>query len=145
MVHDLVKGGEPTKAFDEWLIVLGALDDPLKGSKMAETYWQKSTQAAEDFNDPGLFTAFIGFEWTSAPNGNNLHRNVIFRDGKEKADTIVPMSAYDSSDPEDLWTWMETYEASTGGKLLAIPHNGNHFQWHLFDDVTLRSKEPISA
>ena len=145
MVHDLVKKGDPAGAFDEWLIVLGALEDPLKGSDMASTYWQKATAAAEEFNEPGLFTAFIGFEWTAAPNGNNLHRNVIFRDGKDKADTIVPMSAYDSSNPEDLWTWMEKYEATTGGQLLAIPHNGNLSNGLMFDDITLESKKPISA
>ena len=61
-----------------------------------------STAAAEKYNEPGKFTAFIGFEWTSTPDGNNLHRNVIFRDGKAKADQIIPFSQYDSEDPEDL-------------------------------------------
>jgi hypothetical protein len=77
--------------------------DPMAGTGLAETYWQKVTEAAEQHNDPGAFTALIGFEWTTAPDGNNLHRNVIFRDGKELADQIVPLSAFDATDPEKLW------------------------------------------
>jgi hypothetical protein len=92
-----------------------------------------------------VFTAFIGYEWTSGPNGNNLHRNVIFRDGKELADQVVPFSTYDSDDPEALWKWMAQYEQKTGGKLLAIPHNGNLSNGLMFDDVTLTKKEPLTA
>ena len=105
--------------------------------------WQRETEAAEKYNTPGLFTAFIGFEWTSMPNGNNLHRNVIFRDGKDKADKIIPFSQYDSFDSEDLWKWMADYERNTGGKLLAIPHNGNLSSGLMFDDVTFSSKKPL--
>ncbi len=67
----------------------------------------------------------IGFEWTSTPQGNNLHRNVIFRDGGALASRVLPLSAYDSFDPEKLWEWMQSYEEKTGGRLLAIPHNGD--------------------
>ena len=105
--------------------------------------WERLTAAAEKYNDPGQFTALIGFEWTSMPDGNNLHRNVIFRDGKDKADQIIPFSQYDSVDPEDLWKWMATYEQRTGGKVLAIPHNGNLSLGLMFDDVTLTTKKPI--
>jgi hypothetical protein len=76
------------------------------------------------------------------PNGNNLHRNVIFRDGKDKADTIVPFSQYDSFDSEDLWKWMADYEKKTGGKLLALAHNGNLSLGLMFDDMTF-SKRPL--
>ena len=92
---------------------------------------------------PGQFTALIGYEWSASPDGNNLHRNVIFRDGKAKADQIIPFSQYDSVDPEDLWNWMASYEQRTGGKVLAIPHNGNLSLGLMFDDVTLTTKEPI--
>ncbi|WP_223793888.1 DUF3604 domain-containing protein [Marinobacter sp. F4216] len=118
--------------------------DPMKGSGLDETMWKRITKAAERHNEPGSFTAFIGYEWTSGPNGNNLHRNVIFRDGKELADQIVPFSTYDSDDPEDLWQWMADYEEKTGGRLLAIPHNGNLSNGLMFDDVTL-SGEPLTA
>jgi hypothetical protein len=106
--------------------------------------WQRITEAAERHNTPGAFTAFIGYEWTSGPGGNNLHRNVIFRDGKDLADQVVPFSAYDSEDPEDLWDWMERYETETGGQVLAIPHNGNLSNGLMFDDVTMAG-EPLSA
>ena len=76
--------------------------------------WSKITEAAERHNTPGFFTALIGFEWTSNPNRNNLHRNVIFRGGKEGADKIIPFSNFDSFDPEDLWDWMEKAEETTG-------------------------------
>ena len=78
------------------------------------------------------------------PDGNNLHRNVIFRDGKAKADQIIPFSQYDSTDPEDLWTWMADYEKRRHGtRLLAIPHDGNLSLGLMFDDVTLTTKKPI--
>jgi hypothetical protein len=117
--------------------------DPLAGTGFNETMWQRMTEAAERHNNPGAFTALIGYEWTAGPKGNNLHRNVIFRDGKKKADQVVPFSSYDSEDPEELWNWMERYESKTGGRLLAIPHNGNLSNGTMFDDVTLTSKKPI--
>lgn len=118
--------------------------DPMTGSGLDETMWQRVTEAAERHNQPGTFTAFIGYEWTSGPDGNNLHRNVVFRDGKSLADRVVPFSTYDSADPEDLWQWMADYEEQTGGRLLAIPHNGNLSNGLMFDDATL-SGEPLSA
>ncbi|MDE2368809.1 MAG: DUF3604 domain-containing protein [Burkholderiales bacterium] len=88
--------------------------------------WQRETAIIEKFNDPGRFTAFIAYEWTSnSGGGNNLHRNVIYRDGKALADQVRPMTTFDSENPEDLWKWMAAWEAKTGGRLLAIPHNGN--------------------
>lgn len=118
--------------------------DPMAGTSFGETMWKRITKAADDHNDPGAFSALIGFEWTSGPDGNNLHRNVIFRDGSDLADQVVPMSAYDSDDPEMLWKWMSDYETKTGGKLLAIPHNGNLSNGLMFDDVTLSGK-PLDA
>ena len=119
--------------------------DPLAGSALARTMWERMTEAAEQHNEPGAFTALIGYEWTSGPNGNNLHRNVIFRDGKPEADQFDPFSAYDSDDPEDLWDWMEQYEVETGGQVLAIPHNGNLSNGLMFDDVTLTDRRALDA
>lgn len=134
------------QAYIQWFGAVNKPDgsDPMAGTKFGETMWKRITQAAEDHNDPGAFTALIGFEWTSGPDGNNLHRNVIFRDGKQLADKITPISAYDTADPEMLWKWMADYEQRTGGNLLAIPHNGNLSNGLMFDDVTLSGK-PLDA
>jgi len=142
-LHDKVKAGKPMEAFDMFVEQIFKGEDPLVGSELPRTYWHLETAAAEKYNEPGLFTALIGYEWSSAPGGANLHRNVIFRDGKDKADTIIPFSSYDSVDPEDLWKFMDTYEKNTGGKMLAIAHNGNLSDGLMFDDVTLTTKEPL--
>jgi hypothetical protein len=130
-----------TTAYTMWMSRVNALQDPLADRKdMQASMWQELTATAERHNAPGLFTALIGFEWTLTPNGNNLHRNVMFRDGKEKADQIAPLSAYDTQDPERLWDWMEAYEQKTGGRVMAIPHNGNLSNGLMFDDVTLTGR-----
>ena len=98
------------------------------GGKTYATIWERVVDAAERFNDPGTFTAFIGFEWTSLDKGNNLHRNVIFREGAEKAGQVVPYTTQapvGSTDPLELYRYLESYEAKTGGNALAIAHNGN--------------------
>ena len=87
--------------------------------------WEMNNTVAERYNDPGTFTSLIGYEWTSQPGGGNLHRVVIFRDDKSLTDKILPFSAFDSEDAEDLWAFMAAYEKQTGGRVLAIPHNGN--------------------
>jgi hypothetical protein len=115
-------------------------DHPLAGTPFGQTMWERVTEAAERHNQPGAFTAFIGFEWTSQPNGTNMHRNVIYRDGKDLADQVVPIGSYDSDDPEELWAWMQDYEDKTGGKLLAILHGGNLCNGLMFDDTTLSGK-----
>ena len=142
-LHDKVKAGKPMEAFDMFVAQIFKGEDMLEGSDLPRTYWSLETAAAEKYNEPGLFTALIGYEWSSAPGGANLHRNLIFRDGKDKADTIIPFSSYDSVDPEDLWDFMEAYEKNTGGKVLAIAHNGNLSDGLMFDDVTLTTKEPL--
>ncbi|OMP32336.1 DUF3604 domain-containing protein [Mangrovimonas sp. DI 80] len=94
--------------------------------EFAKSIWLKNIDIVEKFNDPGKFTAFIAYEWTSNfGGGNNLHRNVIYRDGGDIARQMSPMTTFDSENPEDLWKWMANFEAKTGGSLLAIPHNGN--------------------
>lgn len=98
------------------------------GNPAYKRVWDDIMAAAEEFNDPGVFTTFIAFEWTSLVSGNNLHRNVIFRDGPERAGQVVPYTTtppLGSPNPRDLWAWMENYEAQTGGDVTAIPHNGN--------------------
>ena len=90
-----------------------------------QTVWDDYIEIAEQFNEPGRFTTIIGYEWTSTENGNNLHRNVLYRDGAERARRMVPYTTAESFNPEDLWKWMARYEESTGGQVLALAHNGN--------------------
>ncbi|NIM71082.1 MAG: DUF3604 domain-containing protein [Xanthomonadales bacterium] len=96
---------------------------------MYRSAWDKTIAAAERYNEPGRFTAFIGYEWTSqVPPGQNLHRVVIYKDGADKASQTVPATTYPpqgSTDPEYLWSMLQAYEDKTGGDLLAIAHNGN--------------------
>ncbi len=98
------------------------------GNPAYRATWETIVQAAEDYNDPGVFTALIGFEWTSLVKGNNLHRVVLMRDDGDKATMIEPYTTtppLGSPNPRDLWKWMENWEEKTGGQMLAIPHNGN--------------------
>lgn len=126
--HEMMVSGQGVAAASEMIAAQSNNRVPpaLKDPKLAMTVWQKNTAIMEKYNEPGRFTAFIGYEWTSnAGGGDNLHRNVIYRDGKDKADKVIPMTTFDSENPEDLWTWMAKWEESNGGSLLAIPHNGN--------------------
>ncbi len=93
--------------------------------KVVTKIWSDYLTTTEQHNEPGKFTAFVGYEWSSLPQGNNLHRIVIYKDGKEKAIQSIPYSSSISSNPEDLWKALQSYEDKTGGKVLAIPHNGN--------------------
>ena len=102
--------------------------------------WHQTIEAAEKFNEPGKFTAFIGYEWTSLLKGNNLHRVVIYKDGGNEARQTLPFTLEDSADPERLWDAMQAYEEKTGGDLLAIPHNGNLANGIMFDVETLSGK-----
>jgi len=97
-------------------------------TKQYKDVWERTVDAAEAFNDPGVFTAFIGYEWTSLVQGNNMHRVVVYRDGGDKGRQMVPFTMtppQGSPNPRDLWRWLERYETQTGGDVLAIAHNGN--------------------
>ena len=100
----------------------------LPGTDTYRDAWKTAIDAADEFNDPGRFTAFIGYEWTSNEAGNNLHRVVVYRDDGQKASMMEPyttLKPVGSPDPRDLWKWMQQYSDKTGGDLLAIAHNGN--------------------
>lgn len=107
--------------------------------------WEEIVDAAEAANAPGHFTALIGFEFSASTPGGSIHRVVMFRDDKETANAQIPLSAAIDSDPEALWAWMEEVEGRTGGRLLAIPHNGNQSNGLMFDDVRFASDAPIDA
>ena len=135
--HDMfAKGGKDALAAVMELIAAQSnkkLPPVIMDPKFAVSVWGTNTTLAEKYNEPGRFTAFIGYEWTSnAGGGDNLHRNVIYRDGKSRADMVLPFTTFQSEDPEDLWKWMQAWETKTGGQLLAIPHNGNLSNGRMF-------------
>ena len=93
-----------------------------------KSVWSRNIESAEAYNNPGQFTAFIGYEWTSLVTGNNMHRVVVYRDGANQASQMVPYTTYPpygSPNPRDLWKWLASYEEKTGGDVLALAHNGN--------------------
>ena len=139
-VHDLVKAGDFFGAYAVWGTEMAKGEDPLDDDDLVRTIWNRIVDSAERFNEPGVFTALHGFEWTSSYEANNLHRVVIFRDGADKVRDLVPFSNYDSSDPEELWKWMQSYQGERRGRVLAIAHNGNLSNGLMFDDRTLSGK-----
>lgn len=104
------------------------LNDYSPGSPIYNKLWDDIIKTADEYNDPGKFTALIGFEWTSVPKGFNLHRNVILRDDKTRASQVIPLTTQPpigTTDPLDLYKWLADYEKKTGGQAFAIAHNGN--------------------
>ena len=96
----------------------------MKADKVVEAAWRNYTALADRYNEPGRFTALIGYEYTTQ-GGNNLHRNVVFRGDASVANQTVPFSQFDSQNPEDLWRALDGFQKRTGAEVLAIPHNGN--------------------
>ncbi len=111
--------------------------NPMSSNNAARSIWIDFVEKADTYNDPGRFTAMTGFEWSSSPDGNNLHRVVIFRGGADNTSRTVPFDMFDSPDPEDLWKYMARYEETVGGQVFAIPHNGNLSNGLMFSDRTL--------
>ena len=107
----------------------------VENSAFEDTVWRRVIEGADSQNTPGVFTAFIGYEWTSMPGANNLHRVVIFRDGADKTSQVMPFSALDSDRPEDLWAYLASYAEKTGGQAIAIPHNSNLSGGLMFSEV----------
>lgn len=152
----LKRGGEASAAAALDLITTfsqGAMDTDLiadysPGSPIYAGVWEDIVDKVEAFNAPGTFTAFHGFEWTSLIRGNNMHRNVIFRDNADRVKQVQPMVTQPpigSTDPMDLYAWLETYEAQTGGRVFALSHNGNLSNGIMFPSETRYNGEPVDA
>ena len=125
----------------------GSMLDPVKyppfPKSVQSTLWETVARTADEFNKPGIFTAFSGYEWTSMLDRNNLHRVVIYKDPAEKVSKMAPFSAQDSLDPRDLWEFLSDYEEYTGGEVIAIPHNSNLSGGMMFSDKSIDGK-PIN-
>ncbi len=146
--HDrIVKGGESAlmatmdviQTFTE-----GKTPEVILAEEFAKSVWGRYLDIAEKFNDPGRFTTIIGYEWTSTPGGDNLHRNVLYRGDADEARKMVPYTAADSINPEDLWKWMESYEDKTGGQMLALAHNGNLSNGIMFPMINPETGKPLT-
>ncbi|SEF90818.1 DUF3604 domain-containing protein [Marinobacterium lutimaris] len=142
---ELLNGGpdEQLKALLEMNIDIAKNHKSMVNASVERTAWDEITRAADEYNDPGKFTALIGYEWTTMPGGDNLHRVVMFADDASKAGQVIPFSAFDSEDPEDLWNYLQAYEEKTGGRVLAIPHNGNVSNGQMFA-LTDRKGQPLT-
>jgi hypothetical protein len=138
--YDMIQSGKGGEAAIDIIVQFSQGTFPkdlmyFPGTRAYKGAWQETIAAAEKYNEPGRFTAFIGYEWTSNTGGNNLHRNVIFRDNGDKASQVEPFTVYPplgSDNPRDLWKWMQAYEQKTGGSVLAIAHNGNLSNGRMF-------------
>ena len=123
----------------EWGTV--KLQNPLSSNDSARSIWIDFVEKADTYNEPGRFSAMTGFEWSSSPAGNNLHRVVIYRDGADKTNQTLPFGLFDGGDPEDLWNYLSSYENDTGGQAFAIPHNGNLSNGLMFSERTSAGKK----
>ncbi len=149
--YNMIQAGRGEEAAIEMIQSFSAGTFPkallsLPGTTSYRSAWQDQIAAAEKANDPGRFTAMIGYEWTSNTGGNNLHRNIIYRDAGAQAGLVEPfitMKPLGSDNPRDLWKWMAAYEEKTGGDVLAIAHNGNLSNGRMFPVVEPFTGKPV--
>lgn len=134
--------GDSERIFATAMEIVASLskkDPPFRNDKAVRNAWNTYTALADAYNDPGRFSAIIGFEYTTM-GGNNLHRNVLFRGGATEANKLVPFSQFDSQNPEDLWMFLDGFQNRTGAEVLAIPHNGNLSNGRMFSVLTFGGK-----
>ncbi|MGB3562582.1 MAG: DUF3604 domain-containing protein [Thermoanaerobaculia bacterium] len=136
--YDMLMTDDPDQVFAAAMEIVASLqqpDPPFTNDKSVRDAWRDYTALADKYNEPGRFSALIGWEWT-ALGGFNLHRNVIFRGDASVANQTVPYSQFDSQNPEDLWRFLADFQADTGAEVLAIPHNGNLSNGRMFNVET---------
>ncbi|MEM7144002.1 MAG: DUF3604 domain-containing protein [Verrucomicrobiota bacterium] len=144
--YDMLKSNDKDKAFAAAMEIVASLaepDPPIKSDKAVKNAWQEYTALADKYNDPGRFTALIGYEYTTM-GGNNLHRNVVFRGDASEANKTLPFSQFDSQNPEDLWRALDKFHKETGAEVLAIPHNGNLSNGRMFSTMTFDGSQPLT-
>jgi hypothetical protein len=133
--QEMAAAGREIEVFGELIAQVNGVvpvNPDLNSPEVSRTVWGEIMDAADRHDNPGSFTAFMGWEWSSTPNGANLHRVIVMREGRETGDRFIPYSSLDSDKPEDLWNWLETTSQATGAHLLAIPHNSNISQGLMF-------------
>ena len=132
--YDMLMSGDGDVIFAAAMEIVDSLSKdqpPINNPAAARKAWEAYTELADSYNDPGRFSAIIGYEWT-AIGGFNLHRNVIFRGDASEANRTLPFSQFDSQNPEDLWRALDSFSKETGAEVLAIPHNGNLSNGRMF-------------
>jgi len=125
--YDKLRSGDQQLVFDTAMEIVATLSEPeppFEADELVRQAWQRYTALADRYNEPGVFSALIGYEYTSR-GGFNLHRNVVFRGDAAAANQTIPFSVFDSQNPEDLWKALDEFRSRTGVQVLAIPHNGN--------------------
>ncbi|MEP1421366.1 MAG: DUF3604 domain-containing protein [Erythrobacter sp.] len=147
MMHESPE--QSTKAIGE--LISAAAEDRIPEAMAADAeaseeatkdIWNTQLSILDRYNEPGVFTALAGYEWTAMPNGNNLHRVVMYRDGSDKTRQTVPFPGLQTTPPQ-LWEYMKSYEEKTGGRVLAIPHNPNLSNGLMFQ-MTMEDGSPMT-
>jgi len=157
--HDMLNGGPSRSIRATSEIITAAADNTLPEvmrkfdpeRKNDREIWDTHIALLDRYNRPGTFTALAGFEYSLVPNGNNLHRVVMFRDGKDRTGQVLPFPSLGQAGSGqawnpvvDLWDYMDSYQASTGGQVLAIPHNSNLSNGLMFE-MTMANGAPMTA
>jgi hypothetical protein len=140
--YEELTSGDPDRTFATAMEIVAALsqkDAPIENQRAVKSAWKAYTALADRYNEPGRFSAVIGFEYTTK-GGDNLHRNVLFRGDASEANRLVPYSQFDSQNPEDLWKFLDQFQKDTGAEVLAIPHNGNLSNGRMFSVETFDGK-----
>jgi hypothetical protein len=143
---EMATAGKSQDVFFEFVTAINKNQpfEDLNGENVRRSVWSKMVAITERHNEPGSFTSFIGWEWTSTPDGKNLHRVVFMPEGGDTATKFIPYSAFDSDKPEDLWAWLEETSSRTDAHFTAIPHNSNISGGLMFNDVDSEGR-PITA
>ena len=142
--YDMLKSGDDKQTFNAAMEIVASLskpDPPIESAKAVKNAWRAYTALADRYNEPGRFSAIIGYEYTTM-GGNNLHRNVLFRGDSSVANQTVPFSQFDSQNPEDLWKALAAFKDRTGAEVLTIPHNGNLSNGRMFSVNKFESDTP---
>ena len=126
--REMFADGRQIEVFRELIAQVNGVVPPnpdLYNDEINSEVWTAIMDAADRHYEPGKFTAFMGWEWSSTPNGNNLHRVIVMKEGKDIGSQFIPYNSLESNKPEDLWKFLDVTSERTGGSFISIPHNSN--------------------